>query len=162
MLARGVSSLLHQRAWITVKMNAERFCNGFTFGDEIVEELARWIETGCCAVMEECERADGIGRGIENEFGPLCAASVFQRNRVHPGACEQAGELLDARHRRGRRLEGSDPSVALDVVADVAGRDGVTGGKGCAANHQPYMLGDQLFVACTVLHGANGAASIEC
>src|SRR5205807_1597639 len=54
-----------------------------------------------------------------------------------------------------------DPSIALDVVADVAGLDDVSGGKSGAANHKLHALGYELFVAHAVLHRADGAALVE-
>src|SRR5204862_4655055 len=59
------------------------------------------------------------------------------------------------------RLEGTDPSIALNVVADVTRLDDVAGGKSGAANHVFHPLGDQLLVADAVLHRADGAAFFE-
>src|SRR5207245_997679 len=58
-------------------------------------------------------------------------------------------------------LEGTDPSIALDIVPDVAGLDDVAGGKSGAANDELHTLGDEFFVAHSVLHGTDGAALVE-
>src|SRR5215471_6216448 len=60
MLARGACSLLHQSARIAVKLDAERFCDGFAFVDEIVEELPGGSEARCGTMMQQRERSNRI------------------------------------------------------------------------------------------------------
>src|SRR5467141_3978574 len=79
-LARSVGALLHEGAGIAVELDAERFGDRFSFGDERVEERASGRESTGCPVVEQGESADGIGGGVEDELGPLRAAGVLQRN----------------------------------------------------------------------------------
>ena len=111
--------------------------------------------------MQSGERAYRISAGIEDELGPLGAASVGEGDSVHAGIGEQGGEFIDHGHGSLGGLKGTDPGIAFDVVADVAGLDDMAGGKGGAANDELHTLGDEFFVAHSVLHGTDGAALIE-
>src|SRR6266481_4269021 len=77
-LAGSVGAFLHEGAGIAVELDAERFGDRLAFGDERVEKSAGGRESSGRTVMEKSESADGIGGGVENEFGPLGAASVLE------------------------------------------------------------------------------------
>ena len=81
---------------------------------------------------------------------------VFMPERVISPA-----KLLHFLHGSVGRLERPDPGVALDVVANVPGGDGMPGGKRRAANHALHVLGDDLFVADPILHRADRAVFIK-
>ncbi len=98
---------------------------------------------------------------VENQLRPLRAAGVFQRNYVHAATRDESGKFFDLRHWRVRWLERADPGVALDIEADVAGCDGMSGRKCGAADDVLHVLGDELFIANSVLHGADGAVLVE-
>jgi hypothetical protein len=65
--------------------------------------------------------------------------------------------LLHARVGCVGRFEWANPGVAIDVKGGVPGLDNMTRRKRCAANDGANMLGDNLFIADTILHGADGA-----
>src|SRR5438552_15313732 len=109
-------------------------------------------------MMQSSERAHGIGAGVENKLGPLRAASVGEGDSIHAGIGELGGELVDHGHRSLGGLEWTDPGIAFDVVSDVAGFDDMAGAKGGAANDELHTLGDEFFVAHSVLHRTDGAA----
>jgi hypothetical protein len=69
--------------------------------------------------------------------------------------------LRDARVSRVCWFEWPDPSVAVNVETGVAWLDDMARWKCSAANHVPHMLGENLFVADTILDGADGALLIE-
>src|SRR4029077_15468830 len=79
-LAGSVCAFLDEGARIAMELNAERLGNRFSFGDQRVKKRTGGRESSGGAVVKKRERADGIGRGVEDEFGPLRAASVLQRN----------------------------------------------------------------------------------
>src|SRR2546430_8288734 len=111
--------------------------------------------------MQSGERAHGIGAGVEDELGPLRAAGVGERDGIHAGLGEQRSELVDHAHGSVGRLEGANPGIALNVVSDVPGLDDAAGGKSSSANYVFHALGDELFVAHSVLNRADGAALVE-
>ena len=159
--AGSVRAFLHQGAGIPVELDAHGFCDGFAFGNHRVEKFAGGGEASCGAVMKKSESANWICGSVEDEFSPLSAARVIESDDVEAGAIEQLSECGDSIHGSVGRLEGANPSVASDVVADVAGLDDVTGGKSGAANDVADALGDDFFVADAILHGADGAGVIE-
>src|SRR5258708_37179070 len=161
MLAWRVRAFFYKLARIAVKSYAEFGRHGFALGDQIVKELPGGREARGGAMVEESERAYGVCGSVENKLGPLSAAGILQGNGVHAGSRDEASELFYFGVGGVGRLERGGPSVAFDVEADVAGSDGVASGKCCAADDGAHVLGDELFVAVTVLHGANGAVLIE-
>src|SRR5215467_9011350 len=103
-------------------------------------------------MMQQRERANGICRSVEDQFRPLSTARVLERNYVHAAAIEQGGKLFDKLVRRVGGLEGTDPGVAADVKADVAGFNKVSSRKRSAANHVRNVLRKNFFIANAVLH----------
>src|SRR6266436_5864708 len=159
--ARSVRAFLHERAGITVKFNAEGFGDGFSFRNERVKERSGRSESRSGAVMQQGKRANRIRRGVEDEFCPLRAARVAQRDDAQACAIEKLGELLDASVRCVRRFERTDPRVAINVKPDVARLDDVAGGKRGAADDVADVFGKDFFVADAVLDRADGALFIE-
>src|SRR5579859_4405459 len=78
-LTRSVGPFLHQRAGIAVELDAQSLGDSLAFGNQSIEERAGGGESRGCAVMQQCESADRIGRGIEDQLGPLRTAGVLQR-----------------------------------------------------------------------------------
>jgi len=76
--------LLDEGAGIAVELDAKSFRDGLSFGDEGVEKVSGGSEAGGCTVMEKGESADRIGGSVENEFGPLRAAGVFEGMTFRP------------------------------------------------------------------------------
>jgi hypothetical protein len=111
--------------------------------------------------MQQRQGSDGVGGSVEDQLGPLRAAGVFQRNYFHAGARDQAGQFFNLGHRCVRRFEGTNPGVALDVEAEVAGSDGMSGGERGATNDVLHVFRNDLFVADAVLHGADSAVRVE-
>lgn len=161
MFAGSVRSFLHQGARVAVQFDAESLRNGFALGDQIVEQLTGWREARGGAMMQQRQSTDRIGGGIEDQFGPLRAARVFQGNHIHARARDQARQFLDFGHWRIRRLKRADPGITFNVEADVARSNGVSGRKCRTANYVCYVFRDDLFVAHAILHGANSAIFIE-
>ena len=159
--AGSVGAFLHERARIAVKLNAKSFCDGFSFGNERIEKRSSRRKARGRAVVKKGERAHGICRGVEDELGPLGAAGVLQGNHAQAGAVEKFGELLDARVRCVRWFEWADPGVAVDVETSVAWFDDVACRKCCATNDVADVLGENLFVADTILDGTDGAILAE-
>ncbi len=60
MLAGRIGAFLNQSAGIAVELDAEGLGDGFSFGNQRIEERARGSETRGCAVMKQGESADGI------------------------------------------------------------------------------------------------------
>src|ERR1700691_2138759 len=94
---------------------------------------------------------------MENQFGPLSPARIFERNHVHSRFVQRFGEFVHSRHRSLRWLEGANPSIALDIESNMAGLDDMSRGKGSSANHKLHMLGDNFLVADAVLNRTNRA-----
>src|SRR4029077_1577252 len=92
---------------------------------------------------------------------PLRAARILQRNNFQAGAIQQLREFLNARIRSIGRLKRTDPGVAADVEADVAGLDNVTGGESGTANDVAYLCRQNFFVADAVLNRADRAGIPE-
>src|SRR5579862_230291 len=161
MLSRRVRAFLYQLPRIAVQSDSQLLGNGFTFGNQIIEQLTGWREPCGGTVVQKRKRADGIGGGIEDELGPLRSTRVGKSDCVHAGASDEAGKFFDSFHRSFGRLEGTDPGVALDVEANVSGRDGVACGKSCAPNYELHLFGDDFFVTHAVLYGANRAVVVE-
>ena len=123
-----------------MQRNAELCRHSFAFANEIVEELSCGGKTGGRSVMEQRQCTHGIGGGVEDELGPLRAPRILQWDGVHAGAGQEAGKLFDLCIRCLRRLERSNPGVALDVEADVSGRDQVPCRKGSPPNDVAHVL----------------------
>src|ERR1700704_6164111 len=102
--------------------------------------------------MQQRQRSDGIGGSVEDQLSPLRAASVLQRDHIHAGTRDQTSQLFYLRHGCVRRFEGTNPRVALDVEADMAGSDWMPGGKRRATDDMLHVFGDDLLVADAVLH----------
>ena len=66
-----------------MERDAQAFGHGLAFGDQVVEQLAGGRKPRRRAVMQQRQRADRIGGRVENQFGPLRAARIFQGNGVH-------------------------------------------------------------------------------
>src|SRR5260370_37732579 len=111
--------------------------------------------------MQQGQRANRICGCVENEFGPLRATGILQRNRIHSCASEKAGELFDARYGRVVGLERANLRVAFDVIADMTGSDRMACRKCCSTNDVFHMLGDNLFIADAILYGAHGAFFVK-
>src|SRR6266852_1404124 len=160
-LAGSIRAFLNEGAGIAVELDAESLGHRFSFGDERVEKRAGGSETRGSAGMKECESADGVCRGVEDELGPLGAAGVLQRNDFQACAVQKLRQLFDARIRSVRWFKRANPRVAVDVKADVAGFDYVTGGKRGASNYVAHVFPENFLVADAVLHRANGAIVAE-
>src|ERR1700687_6035776 len=106
--------------------------------------------------MKQRKGADGICGSVENELGPLRATSVLQRYDAQTGAIEEFGELFHSRVRRVGRLERTDPGIAVNVETDVPRFNDMACRKRSATNHTGHMLGENFFVADTVLHRTDG------
>src|ERR1700704_3897641 len=107
--------------------------------------------------MQQRQASDGIGGSVEDQLGPLRAAGVLQRNHIHASTRDNTREFFYLGHRCVRRFEGTNPGVALDVEADMAGSDWMSGGERRATNDILHMLGDDLLVADAVLHRTDSA-----
>src|SRR5580704_8072233 len=105
--------------------------HGLTFLNQRLKQLTGRFESSCGAMMQARQRSYGICGRIEDELRPLRAPCVFQRDRVHSASRDEAGQLVDAIHRRVRWLEGADPGVPLDVEANVARLRDVARGESC-------------------------------
>src|SRR5579872_607001 len=108
--------------------------------------------------MEKCESAHRVRSGVENQLRPLRAASIFERNDAQATTIEQIRERLHPVHRSATRLEGSNPGVALNVVANVAGFDHMARRECGPSNHVTNVLGKNFLVANSILHGANSGS----
>src|SRR6266404_72728 len=75
--SRRVRALLHERAGIAMELDAKSFGDRFAFRDKRVEERSSLRKASGGAVMQQRERADRIGRSVENELGPLRATGVL-------------------------------------------------------------------------------------
>src|SRR6266404_682548 len=160
-LAGSIRTLLHERAGIAMELDAKSLRDRFAFRDKRVEERSSLRKASGSAVMQQRERADRIGRSVENELGPLRATGVLQRNDFQPCAIEQLGQFFDTRIGSARRFEGTDPGVSVNVEAHMAGLDYVTCRKRGAANDVAHVLGKNLFVADAILHRTNGVGIVE-
>ncbi len=94
-LAGSVGAFLHQRRGSPCNSIPNSFATASPSAIRSFEQLSGGREAGRRAVMQQRERADGIGGGIEDQLGPLRAASVFQGDRIHAGASDQAGKFFD-------------------------------------------------------------------
>ena len=160
-LAGSVGALFDERARIAMKLDAEGFCDGFALGDEGVEKCARGRQAGGSAVVQQSERANGIGGGVEDELGPLRAARVSERDDMHAAAIEESGKFFDEFERSVGGFERTDPGVAANVETNVAGFDEMAGGKRGTANDVFDVVGEDFFVADSILDGADGAGGAE-
>src|SRR5207248_11087818 len=86
-------------------------------------------------MMQQRERANGIGGSIEDQLRPLSPARILERDAAHAAAIEKVRESFDELVRRAGGLKRSDPGIAIDVKAHVAGFDHMSGRKSRAANH---------------------------
>ena len=78
-----------------MQVDPQRFGYRFTLCDQRVEQRASGSETRRRAVVQERQRANRIRRSVEDQFGPLCAPSVLQRNHAQARAIKQFGKLLE-------------------------------------------------------------------
>ena len=161
MLAGSVRAFLHEGAGIAVELDAERFGDRFSFGNERVEERAGGRESTGCTVVELGESADRIGGGVEDELRPLRAAGVLQRNDFQACAIQKLRKLFDARIGSIRWFERADPRIPIDIEANVAGFDDVPGWEGGAANDVAHAPCENFFVTYAILHRANSAGGAE-
>ena len=102
---------------------------GFTFGYQVVEKLTGGRKPRRSAVMQQRQCADRVRGGIENQFGPLRPACVFQGDGVHAGTRHQPSQFLHIAHGSVGGFERANPGIALNVVADVSRFDGCPAGK---------------------------------
>ena len=160
-LAGSIRAFLDESARIAVELDAKCLGDGFALGDQRVEERARLRESGGCAMVEQGESADRIGRGVEDKLGPLSSASVLKGNDFESRAIQELREFFDAGIRRVGRFERTDPGIAVDVEADVAGFDYMASRKRGATNDVAHVFREDFFIAYTVLHGANSAGVAE-
>jgi len=117
----------------------------FAFRDKRVEEAPVCGKASGGAVMQQRERADRIGRSVENELGPLRATASCsgmtsdpRDSAAQPVFRHARRECLSARRDRSRCL--------VNVEAHMAGLDYVTCRKRGAANDVAHVLGKNLFV----------------
>lgn len=160
-LAGGVGAFFDERSGIAVKFNAQGFGNGFAFGDQFVEKCASGREARGRPMMQQRECTNGICRRIENQLGPLGPTRIHERNDMHAASIEKVRESFYKFVRRVRRLERANPGIPTNVKANVAWFDEVPGGKRGAPNYVFDVVGDNFFVANTVLHGAHGTVWAE-
>src|ERR1039458_6751112 len=113
-------------------------------------------------VMQQSQGPDWFCGSVEDQLRPLRAARIFEGDPVHACPRDQARQFFDLRHRCVRWFERPNPGVAFDIEADVAWANRVSGGEGRAADHVLDVLGDDLLVADSVLHRADGACAVEC
>src|ERR1700733_9763499 len=161
MLSRSVRSFLYKRARIAVQFNTKRLRDSFAFLNQIVEQLPGGSKPRRRSMMQQRQRADRIRGGIENQFGPLRAPRILEWNHVHPRSRNKSGEFLHLRHRSMSRLKRPNPCISLDVESNMARRNGMPGRKRRSTNHILHMLGNNLFVAHSILHRAHRASRIE-
>ena len=161
MLAGSVRALLHQLSRIAVQFDSQLLRNRLAFRDQVVEKMPGRLKARRRAVMQQRERTYGIRGRIEDQLGPLRAASVFQGYCVHSRTRHQPGQFFHFLHRGVGLLERSDPGVAFDVITDMSRRDRMSGGKRRASNHELHTLRDNFFVADTVLNRTHRALIVE-
>src|SRR6266404_4506833 len=127
--AVGGGAFLDRSASIAVVLDAKSLGDSFSFRDQSVEQRTCRSEARGCAVVEKSESANGICGSVEDEFGPLSTAGVLERNDLQTCAIQQFCEFCDAGIGSICWFEGTDPGVAVNVEANVAGRDYVAGGE---------------------------------
>src|SRR5947208_1609205 len=106
-------------------------------------------------MMQQRERANGIGGSVEDQLRPLSPARILERDAAHAAAIEKVRESFDEFVRRAGGLKRSDPGIAIDVKAHMAGFDDMSGRKRRASNHVFDVLGEDFLVANAVLHGTH-------
>src|SRR4029077_7911613 len=129
--------------------------------DECIEKRPGGREARGSAVVKKGESTDRIGGGVEDQFGPLRAAGVLQRNDFQACTVQKLRKLLDARIGSIRWFERADPGIPVDVEADVPGFDDMPGWEGGAANDVAHAPCENFFVTHPILHRANSAGGAE-
>src|SRR5260370_25110303 len=90
-LAGSVCAFFDKSARIAVKLDAESFGHRFALGDEGVEKRVGGGKARGSTMMQQSDRADRIGGGVEDKCGPLRAAPLFERDDVTAASDRESG-----------------------------------------------------------------------
>src|SRR5882672_11901112 len=135
-----------------MQRDAHRPRHCFALLQQLFVESGRWQEALSSSVMKTRKRAYRVHRGVENQLRPLRAPSVRQWDNLQSGTIQQRRQLLNQRIGSARRLEWPDPQIAVELEPGMPGTTHVRGHRRRPSNYILHMLGDDFFVAQTVLH----------
>ena len=111
--------MVDQRFGIGVEHDALRRRNGLALVDETGDERTQVGPLAYPPVRQAGERADRVGRRVEDHLAPLRAARVGDSSRRHAAARARVCELDDLLE--GRVAEGAKRRIAFDVPLHVSG-----------------------------------------
>ncbi len=90
------------------------------------------------------------------DFGVVVTKSMHTRSAIEATAhAFSQGAVCSVQNGAGNEEILADPSLPDDVIADMPWRNQVTGREGGSPDHVTNMLGQDFFIACPVLNGAN-------